>query len=52
MTNMFAPFLSGFLLSAALIMAIGAQNLFVLRRGLKREHVGPVVLSAAAQTLC
>ncbi len=44
MTNMFAPFLSGFLLSAALIMAIGAQNLFVLRRGLKREHVGPVVL--------
>ena len=44
MTNMFAPFLSGFLLSAALIMAIGAQHLFVLRRGLKREHVGPVVL--------
>ena len=44
MTNMFAPFLSGFLLSAALIMAIGAQNLFVLRQGLKREHVGPVVL--------
>ncbi len=44
MINMFAPFLSGFLLSAALIMAIGAQNLFVLRQGLKREHVGPVVL--------
>jgi len=44
MTNIFAPFLSGFLLSAALIMAIGAQNLFVLRQGLKREHVGPVVL--------
>ncbi|MCI4591759.1 LysE/ArgO family amino acid transporter [Sphingobium sp. BYY-5] len=31
-------------MSAALIMAIGAQNLFVLRQGLKREHVGPVVL--------
>jgi L-lysine exporter family protein LysE/ArgO len=30
--------------SAALIMAIGAQNLFVLRQGLKREHVGAVVL--------
>ena len=38
------PFLTGFLLSAALIVAIGAQNLFVLRQGLRREHVGPVVL--------
>lgn len=44
MTQIFSPFLSGFLLSAALIMAIGAQNLFVLRQGLKREHVGTVVL--------
>ena len=44
MNDIFSPFLSGFLLSAALIMAIGAQNLFVLRQGLKREHVGPVVL--------
>lgn len=44
MTNLFTPFLSGFLLSAALIMAIGAQNLFVLRQGLKRDHVGPIVL--------
>ena len=44
MTNIFTPFVSGFLLSAALIMAIGAQNLFVLRQGLKREHVGPIVL--------
>ncbi len=48
MTNIFAPFVSGFLLSAALIMAIGAQNLFVLRQGLKREHVGPVVLFCAS----
>lgn len=39
-----ATFLTGFAMSAALIMAIGAQNLFVLRQGLKREHVGPVVL--------
>lgn len=38
------PFISGFALSAALIMAIGAQNLFVLRQGLKGEHVGAVVL--------
>lgn len=44
MTSLFLPFASGFLISAALIMAIGAQNLFVLRQGLKREHVGPVVL--------
>jgi L-lysine exporter family protein LysE/ArgO len=44
MTPVFSPFLSGFALSAALIMAIGAQNLFVLRQGLRREHVGAVVL--------
>ncbi|MEH3106371.1 MAG: LysE/ArgO family amino acid transporter [Sphingomonas fennica] len=44
MTQMLPAFLKGFLLSAALIMAIGAQNLFVLRQGLRREHVGPIVL--------
>lgn len=44
MTTMLPPFLSGFALSAALIMAIGAQNLFVLRQGLRGEHVGPLVL--------
>lgn len=38
------PFVTGFLLSGALIIAIGAQNLFVLRQGLRREHVGPIVL--------
>jgi L-lysine exporter family protein LysE/ArgO len=37
-------FLKGFALSAALIVAIGAQNLFVLRQGLRREHVGAIVL--------
>ncbi|MCJ8518285.1 LysE/ArgO family amino acid transporter [Pseudorhizobium tarimense] len=42
--NHVTPFVSGFALSAALIMAIGAQNLFVLRQGLKGEHVGAVVL--------
>ena len=30
---------AGFLLGASLIIAIGAQNAFVLRQGLKREHV-------------
>lgn len=34
---------TGFALSATLIVAIGAQNAFVLRQGLKREHVLPVV---------
>ncbi len=36
-------FLAGFLLSASLILAIGAQNAFVLRQGLKGWYVGPVV---------
>jgi len=31
--------LSGFLLSLSLIVAIGAQNAFVLRQGLRGEHV-------------
>lgn len=44
MTNNLPTFVTGFAMSAALIMAIGAQNLFVLRQGLKREHVGPIVL--------
>ena len=46
MTN--APaFFAGFVLSATLIVAIGAQNTFVLRQGLRREHVGPIVLFCA-----
>ncbi|WP_235536907.1 LysE/ArgO family amino acid transporter [Sphingomonas sp. Root241] len=44
MTPIFPTFVMGFAMSGALIMAIGAQNLFVLRQGLKREHVGPIVL--------
>ena len=32
-------FISGFLLCLSLIVAIGAQNAFVLRQGLRREHV-------------
>jgi L-lysine exporter family protein LysE/ArgO len=44
MLNLLPTFLSGFAMSAALIMAIGAQNLFVLRQGLRREHVGAIVL--------
>jgi len=32
-------FTAGFILSFSLILAIGAQNAFVLRQGLRREHV-------------
>lgn len=40
---MIAAALSGFAFSLSLIVAIGAQNSFVLRQGLRREHVGAVV---------
>jgi L-lysine exporter family protein LysE/ArgO len=40
-------FVQGFAASGALIVAIGAQNAFVLRQGLKREHVLAVVLVCA-----
>jgi L-lysine exporter family protein LysE/ArgO len=36
---------SGFLVGLSLILAIGAQNAFVLRQGLRHEHVGAVVLA-------
>ncbi|SCL55140.1 L-lysine exporter family protein LysE/ArgO [Micromonospora citrea] len=39
---------AGFSLAIALIAAIGAQNAFVLRQGLRREHVLPVVAVCAA----
>ncbi len=37
-------FVKSLLLSLGLIVAIGAQNAFVLRQGLRREHVGSIVL--------
>ena len=40
-------FLQGLLLGFGLIVAIGAQNAFVLRQGLLRQHVGSVVLFCA-----
>jgi L-lysine exporter family protein LysE/ArgO len=39
-----AAFVQGWLMTAGLIVAIGAQNALVLRQGLARLHVGPVVL--------
>jgi L-lysine exporter family protein LysE/ArgO len=38
---------SGFALGLGLIVAIGAQNAFVLRQGLRLEHVAPVVAVCA-----
>ncbi len=42
-----SAFLQGFSLSLALIVAIGAQNAFVLRQGLRRAHVPQIVLFCA-----
>lgn len=42
-----AVFSQGLMLSLAMIVAIGAQNVFILRQGLRREHVGSVVLFCA-----
>jgi len=36
-------FTTGFALGATLIVAIGAQNAFVLRQGLRREHIAAIV---------
>jgi L-lysine exporter family protein LysE/ArgO len=41
-------FANGLFMSLVLIVAIGAQNAYVLRQGLRREHVGAVVLFCAA----
>ena len=41
---MFTVALSGFALSLSLILAIGAQNSFVIRQGLLNQHVLAVVL--------
>lgn len=42
------PLTTGFLASLGLIVAIGAQNAWVLRQGLRREHVGLVVAICVA----
>ncbi|MEN4920160.1 LysE/ArgO family amino acid transporter [Achromobacter spanius] len=44
MTTAFIP---GFLLGLSLIVAIGAQNAFVLRQGLRKEHVFVICLACA-----
>lgn len=44
---MLEAMLAGYLTSLGLIAAIGAQNAFVLRQGLRREHVAAVVAICA-----
>ena len=39
--------LHGYVTGLSLILAIGAQNAFVLRQGIRREHVGAVVALCA-----
>ena len=39
MTPLLAPAIAGLLLGGSLIIAIGAQNAFILRQGLLRQHV-------------
>lgn len=48
MTTTFTAFAQGWLMTAGLIVAIGAQNALVLRQGLGRSHVGPVVALCTA----
>lgn len=40
-------YLTGLGIGLSLIIAIGAQNAFVLRQGLRGSHVFPVVLTCA-----
>jgi L-lysine exporter family protein LysE/ArgO len=47
----FVPAIAGLLTGAGLIIAIGAQNVFVLRQGIRREHVLPVVAVCTASDI-
>jgi L-lysine exporter family protein LysE/ArgO len=45
------PVVFGFVAGLSLIVAIGAQNAFVLRQGIRNEHVLPVVILCAVSDL-
>ena len=44
---MYSAFLTGFFLGLSLIVAIGAQNAFVLRQGILRQHIFYIALFCA-----
>ena len=44
---MLFAYLTGFVLSFSLILAIGSQNAFVLRQAILRQHIGAIVLFCA-----
>lgn len=44
---MFIIFIKGMFLGASLIIAIGLQNAFILRQGIKNRHILPAVLTAS-----
>lgn len=44
---MLAVFIKGFFLGASLIIAIGLQNAFVLRQGIKNHHIFAAALTAS-----
>ena len=48
---MLDAFVAGLLTGLSLIVAIGAQNAFVLRQGLLRQYVGPVVAICSVSDL-
>jgi L-lysine exporter family protein LysE/ArgO len=48
MPPVLSAFLAGLLLGASLIIAIGAQNAFILRQGLLRQHVFVLCLICAS----
>lgn len=43
----FSAIIAGYVTSLSLILAIGAQNAFVLKQGLRKQHVLPLVLACA-----
>ena len=47
MTSYLVPALAGLLTGAGLIVAIGPQNVFVLRQGVARRHTGTIVAVCA-----
>ena len=50
-TSTLVAILTGLGAGAALIVAIGAQNAFVLRQGIRSEHVAPIVLVCAVSDI-